>query len=148
MSRCAACGAEVDVPVGSPCPNCGRTQLILHFGESAKAQPPSEVRSLGYIEEPELTRFLSRQYGVPSINLAEFEIPTNVIAIIPRDMAERHQLIPVNRAGASLIIAMADPSNIFAIDNVRSLSGLNVEVVVTSGEGVRCAIEKYYGAPE
>ena len=103
------------------------------------------LTKLGYIEESELTAFLSKQYGVPSINLSEFEIDTDVIRLVPKEVAEKHQVIPVNRAGASLIVAMADPSNIFAIDDLKFLTGYNIEVVVASDGAIREAIEKYYG---
>jgi type IV pilus assembly protein PilB len=99
---------------------------------------------LGYIEENELTQFLSKQYGVPAINLSEFEIDAEVIRLVPEDVAEKHQVIPVNRAGASLIVAMADPSNIFAIDDLKFLTGYNIEVVVASDGAIKDAIEKYY----
>jgi type IV pilus assembly protein PilB len=82
------------------------------------------LTKLGYIEESELTAFLSKQYGVPAINLSEFEIDPEVIKLVPLEVAEKHQVIPVNRAGASLIVAMADPSNIFAIDDLKFLTGL------------------------
>lgn len=104
------------------------------------------LTKLGYIEESELTSFLSRQYGVPSINLVEFEIDPDVIKLVPHEVAERHQVIPVNRAGASLIVAMADPSNIFAVDDLRFLTGYNIEVVVASDGAIREAITKYYGS--
>ena len=99
---------------------------------------------LGYIEESELTQFLSKQYGVPSINLSEFEIDPEVIKLVPQEVAEKHQVIPVNRAGASLIVAMADPSNIFAIDDLKFLTGYNIEVVVASDGAIRESIDKYY----
>ncbi len=99
---------------------------------------------LGYIEESELTSFLSKQYGVPSINLSEFEIDPEVIKLVPKEVSEKHQVIPVNRAGASLIVAMADPSNIFAIDDLKFLTGYNIEVVVASDGAIRESIEKYY----
>ncbi|MCC7380234.1 MAG: type IV-A pilus assembly ATPase PilB [Deltaproteobacteria bacterium] len=103
------------------------------------------LTKLGYIEENELTQFLSKQYGVPAINLSEFEIDQEVIRLVPREVAEKHQVIPVNRAGASLIVAMADPSNIFAIDDLKFLTGYNIEVVVASDGAIRDSIEKYYG---
>jgi type IV pilus assembly protein PilB len=104
------------------------------------------LTKLGYIEESELTAFLSKQYGVPSINLSEFEIDPEVIKLVPLEVAEKHQVIPVNRAGASLIVAMADPSNIFAIDDLKFLTGYNIEVVVASDGAIRESIEKYYGS--
>ena len=99
---------------------------------------------LGFIKEEELAAFLSRQYGVPSINLSEFEIDPNVIKLISNDVATKYQLVPVNRAGATLIVAMADPSNIFAIDDIKFMTGYNVEIVVAAENSIKAAIDKYY----
>ena len=101
------------------------------------------VRS-GAIAEHDLTSFLSKQYGVPAISLKDFDIDEEVLKLIPRSTAEKHQVVPVNRAGASLIVAMSDPSNIFAIDDIKFLTGYNVEVVVASEQALKEAIEKYY----
>jgi len=102
------------------------------------------LTKLGIINEEELTTFLSKQYGVPSINLAEFEISLDVIQLIPPELAKRHQLIPVNRAGATLIVAMSDPSNIYAIDDLKFRTGLNIEVVVASEVAIDEGIQRYY----
>src|SRR5512136_441228 len=96
------------------------------------------------ISEPDLTSFLSKQYGVPSINLTEFEIDSSVIKTIPVEIAQKYQIIPVNRAGSTLIIAMSDPSNIFAIDDIKFMTGYNVEVVVASEMAIKTSIDKYY----
>jgi type IV pilus assembly protein PilB len=96
------------------------------------------------ISEPDLTSFLSKQYGVPSINLTEFEIDSAVIKTIPVEIAQKYQIIPVNRAGSTLIIAMSDPSNIFAIDDIKFMTGYNVEVVVASEIAIKTSIDKYY----
>ncbi len=98
----------------------------------------------GAIAEGDLTNFLSKQYGVPAISLKDFEIDADVIKLVPKAVAEKHQVVPVNRAGSSLIIAMSDPSNIFAIDDIKFLTGYNVEVVVASEQAIREAIERYY----
>jgi len=98
----------------------------------------------GAIAENDLTSFLSKQYGVPAISLKDFEIDDDVIKLVPKQTAEKHQVVPVNRAGSSLIIAMSDPSNIFAIDDIKFSTGYNVEVVVASEQAIREAIEKYY----
>ncbi|RME25505.1 MAG: type IV-A pilus assembly ATPase PilB [Deltaproteobacteria bacterium] len=103
-----------------------------------------ELTRLGYIEESELTAFLSKQYGVPSINLADFEIEPEVLKQIPKEVVTRHQVVPINRTGNTLIIAMADPSNIYAIDDVKFVTKMNVEVVVASEQAIADAIEKYY----
>ena len=102
------------------------------------------LTKLGIVGDKELTSFLSRQYGVPAIDLTEYEIDESIIKLIPKDVAKQHQVIPINRAGSSLIIAMADPSNIYAIDDIKFLTGYNVEVVVSSEEALVEAIKRYY----
>jgi type IV pilus assembly protein PilB len=104
----------------------------------------THLTGMGYIGDEELTQFLSKQYGVPAINLAEFDIDAEVIKLIPRDVAEKHQVIPINRAGATLIVAMSDPSNIFAIDDIKFLTGYNVEAVVASEDSIKRAIDQRY----
>src|SRR5262249_33083964 len=99
---------------------------------------------LGMLDEQELTGFLSKQYGVPSINLSDFEISADVLTLVPAELAKRHQLLPVNRAGATLIVAMCDPSNIYAIDDLKFRTGLNIEVVVASEVAIDDAIQRYY----
>src|SRR5204863_292509 len=79
-----------------------------------------------------------------SINLKEFDIDPEVVRLVPKEVAEKHQCIPVNRAGASLILAMSDPSNIYAIDDIKFLTGYNIEVVVASEQAIKEALEKYY----
>lgn len=98
----------------------------------------------GFISEADLTAFLSKQYGVPSINLAELEVDPAVIKIIPADVAQKYQIIPVNRAGSTLIVAMSDPSNIFAVDDIKFMTGYNVEVVVASEAALKAAIDRFY----
>src|SRR5260370_3550586 len=85
------------------------------------------LTKLGFIEESELTSFLSKQYGVPSLNLKEFDIDGEVGKLVPKGVAEKHQCIPVNRAGASLILAMSDPSNIYATVALNFLTCDNIE---------------------
>ncbi len=102
------------------------------------------LTKLGLIGQKDLTNFLSKQYGVPSIELAEFEIDEDVLKLIPKDVCQQHLVVPVNRAGGDLIVAMSDPSNIYAIDDIKFLTGYNVQVVVASEEAIRAAIERYY----
>src|SRR5664279_3518767 len=99
---------------------------------------------VGAIQEDDLTQFLSKQYGVPAINLPEFEIDLDVITLLPREVVERHRVIPVSRAGSSQVIAIAGPSNALAIDDLTFVTGYNVEVVVASEVSITQAIEKYY----
>ena len=96
------------------------------------------------LTEEELTSFLSRQYGVPSVNLADYEIEPAVIKIIPPEVVQKYQLLPVNRAGATLIIAVSDPSNLFAIEDIKFMTGYNIEMVVASERDIKASIDKYY----
>jgi type IV pilus assembly protein PilB len=104
----------------------------------------AQITELGFLDENELTDFVAKQYGVPSINLDEFEIESAVIQLIPEDVAGKHNVIPVNRAGSTLILATADPSNIFALDDIKFLTGYNIQAVVAAEDAIRRAIDKYY----
>ncbi len=101
---------------------------------------------LGYVREDDITQLLSEQYGVPSINLRHFEIDETVISLVPSEVAQKYMVLPVNRTGATLTIAMADPTNVFAMDDIKFMTGYNVEPVVASEVAIREAIEKYYGS--
>lgn len=100
---------------------------------------------LGYVKEEDITSLLSEQYGVPAIHLEHFDIDESVLKHIPADMAQKFLMIPIERTGATLTVAMADPSNVFAIDQVRFLTGYTIEPVVASEASIRKAIEKCYG---
>jgi type IV pilus assembly protein PilB len=102
--------------------------------------------SLGYVKDEEITSLLSRQYGVPSINLDHFEVDPAIIKIIPAETARKYQILPLSRSGATLTIAMADPTNVFAMDDIKFMTGYNVEPVVASESSLDEAIEKYYGS--
>ncbi|MGE4609077.1 MAG: type IV-A pilus assembly ATPase PilB [Myxococcota bacterium] len=104
----------------------------------------AQITQLGYLNENELTDFVAKQYGVPSIDLAEFEIDEAVIRLIPEDVATKHTVIPVNRAGSTLILATADPSNIFALDDIKFLTGYNIQPVVAAEDAIRRAIDTHY----
>ncbi len=105
-----------------------------------------QLAKLGYLEENELTAFLARQYGVPSINLSDFEIEPEVLKLLSKDLVIRHQVIPVSKAGNTLIVAMADPSNIYAVDDIKFVTNLAIEIVVASEQQIAECIEKYYTA--
>ncbi|MSN25693.1 MAG: type IV-A pilus assembly ATPase PilB [Geobacter sp.] len=96
------------------------------------------------LTEEDLTSFLSRQYGVPSVKLADYEIDPAVIKTIPPEVVQKYQLIPVNRAGATLIVAVSDPTNLFAIEDIKFMTGYNIEMVVASELDIKASIDKYY----
>jgi type IV pilus assembly protein PilB len=102
--------------------------------------------SLGFVKDEEITSLLSRQYGVPSINLDHFEVDPAIIKIIPAETARKYQVLPLSRSGAVLTIAMADPTNVFAMDDIKFMTGYNVEPVVASESAIEDAIERYYGS--
>src|SRR5687767_7014150 len=101
---------------------------------------------LGYVKDEEITALLSKQYGVPSIALGQFEIDPGVIKLVPSETAQKYQVVPLSRAGATLTIAMTDPTNVFAMDDIKFMTGYNVEPVVASETAVVEAIQKYYGS--
>lgn len=104
--------------------------------------------NLGYIDEHQLVAYLGKQYGVPAINLEQFEITSEALRSITRELAIKHGLIPISKNGSTLTVAMSDPSNIFAIDDLKFATGDNIEVVVTSERSVKNAIERCYGSQE
>ncbi|MEW6757497.1 MAG: type IV-A pilus assembly ATPase PilB [Acidobacteriota bacterium] len=101
---------------------------------------------LGHVKEEDITSLLSEQYGVPAIHLEHFEIDESVLKHIPSDVAQKYLVIPIERTGATLTVAMADPSNVFALDDIRFITGYQVEPVVASEASIREAIAKYYGS--
>jgi type IV pilus assembly protein PilB len=101
---------------------------------------------LGFVKDEEITSLLSKQYGVPSINLTQFDIDAGIIKLIPAETAHKYQIVPLSRAGATLTIAMTDPTNVFAMDDIKFMTGYNVEPVVASETAVTDAILKYYSA--
>jgi type IV pilus assembly protein PilB len=99
---------------------------------------------LGYVKDDEITALLSKQYGVPSIALGQFDVDSAVVKLVPAETAQKYQIIPLSRSGATLTIAMTDPTNVFAMDDIKFMTGYNVEPVVASETAVIDAIQKYY----
>src|SRR6476661_4966037 len=106
----------------------------------------SALVKLGFLTDEDVTNFLSRQYGVPAINLSYFEIDPAVVKLIPFETAKRYQILPLSRVGASLTIAMVDPTNVFAMDDIKFMTGFNIEPVVASESSILAGIDKAYGA--
>jgi type IV pilus assembly protein PilB len=117
----------------------------LEFQRSNGGKLGSCLTKMGYITDDDITGVLSRQYGVPSINLKYYEIDPNVIKLIPQDTALRYQVVPLSRVGSVLTIAMTDPTNVFAMDDIKFMTGFNVEPVVASESAIGEAITRFYG---
>ncbi len=105
------------------------------------------LTKLGHVSDKEITEFLSSQYNVPAIDLGEYTLDPTIVGLIPREVSERHKILPVSRAGTSLVVAMVDPTNLHAIDDVKFLTGYNVEPVVASEAAIEKAIEGNYTSP-
>jgi type IV pilus assembly protein PilB len=106
----------------------------------------SNLVKLGIISDDVITAVLSRQYGVPSINLELFQIEESTIALIAQEVALKYSVLPISKVGATLTMAMADPTNVFAMDDIKFMTGLNVEPVIASEASIQVAIGKYYSA--
>ncbi len=105
----------------------------------------SNLVKLGYVKEDELLSFLSAQYRVPSVKISKMEVNPAVIKLIPSSISKKYFIMPINRIGPKLTLAMADPSNIVVIDEIKFMTGFNVEPVVASETEIIDAIKKYYG---
>src|SRR6267142_4541184 len=100
---------------------------------------------LGLVSDDTITAVLSRQYGIPSVNLDLFDIEDSVLRLIPQEVAQKYSVLPLSRVGATLTLAMVDPTNVFAMDDIKFMTGLNVEPVVVAEASIQQAISKYYG---
>jgi len=104
------------------------------------------LAKLGYISDDEITNFLSQQYRVPTIDLTDYEIEADIVKLVSKEQCEKHRVVPVSRTGNSLIVAMADPTNLHAIDDLKFLTSYNIEPVIASETAILATIEKYYNA--
>jgi type IV pilus assembly protein PilB len=103
--------------------------------------------NLGFVDDDDITALLSKKYGVPSINLAFYDIDPAVIKLIPIDVAQKYMVVPLSRVGNTLTIASTDPTNVLALDDIKFMTGYNIEPVVASEASLCEALEKYYGTP-
>jgi type IV pilus assembly protein PilB len=124
--------------------NAEQLQQALDHQKANGGKLGYNLVQLGFVKDEEITALLSKQYGVPSINLSQFDIDPAVIKLIPAETATKYQIVPLSRAGATLTIAMTDPTNVFAMDDIKFMTGYNVEPVVASETAVGDAIQKYY----
>src|ERR1700730_13065009 len=99
---------------------------------------------MGFVKDEQVTALLSKQYGVPAINLTQFKIDPTIVKLVPTETARKYQIIPLSRSGSTLTIAMTDPTNVFAMDDIKFMTGYTVEPVVASEVAITDAIEKYY----
>jgi len=104
--------------------------------------------SLGFVKEEDIAQALTAQYGFPYLPLANYEIDPEVVGIVPARVAKQYLLVPVDKIGNNLTVAMSNPLNIQAIEDVELLTGCNVQVFVSTSSDLKLAIQKYYKEQE
>jgi type IV pilus assembly protein PilB len=119
-------------------------QLALNGQKTDGGKLGYSLVKLGFVDDEDIAALLSKQYGVPSIALMRFELDPSVIGLIPSETARKHQVVPLCRAGSRLTIAMTDPTKVLAMDDIKFMTGCNVEPVVASEMAVADAIARYY----
>jgi type IV pilus assembly protein PilB len=119
-------------------------QQALNYQRQHGGKLGYNLVKLGLVRDEEITALLSKQYGVPSIAIGQFEIDPLIVKLIPAETAQKYQVLPLSRSGATLTIAMTDPTNVFAMDDIKFMTGYNVEPVVASETAVVEAIQAYY----
>jgi type IV pilus assembly protein PilB len=118
----------------------------LEYQRGSGGRLGSNLVKLGIISDDVITAVLSRQYGVPSINLDLFQIEAETIKLISQEVALKYSVLPISKVGATLTMAMADPTNVFAMDDIKFMTGLNVEPVIASEASLQESITKYYSS--
>ncbi|MEO6588703.1 MAG: type IV-A pilus assembly ATPase PilB [Pyrinomonadaceae bacterium] len=116
----------------------------LEYQRGSGGRLGSNLVKLGIVSDDVITAVLSRQYGVPSINLELFQIEEDTIKLISQEVALKYSVLPISKVGATLTLAMADPTNVFAMDDIKFMTGLNVEPVIASETSLQIAIGKYF----
>jgi len=119
-------------------------QEALAYQRTNGGRLGSTLVKLNILRDEDITAVLSRQYGVPSINLAEFDLDPSIVRLVPMETAMKYNVIPVGRNGTTLTLAMTDPTNVFAMDDIKFMTGLHVEPVVASEAAIRDCIGKYF----
>jgi type IV pilus assembly protein PilB len=119
-------------------------QVALNHQRASGGRLGTTLVRLGLLRDDDVALALSRQYGVPAIQLATLDLDPDVIRLIPVEAAVRHQVVPVARDGSTLTLAMTDPANVEALDDIAFITGLHVRPVVASDTALQQAIGKYY----
>lgn len=100
--------------------------------------------NMGMISRSDLMVALSHELGIPPINLSRYKVDPNVIKLIPKKFAKRYQIVPISKMGDTLVVAMVDPLNVFAIDDIKAVTGFNISPIITADRDIKDAIAQYY----
>ncbi|MNK52439.1 Type II secretion system protein E [compost metagenome] len=122
-------------------------QLALAFEEQKKSgvKLTSAIISLGFLKENQILRALEKHYAVPGVEVNTFEIDQSVLSLVTKDVCEKNVLIPLQKAGTTLVVAFADPSNIMVKEDLRFITRCRIQAVVGTESAIISAIERYYG---
>jgi type IV pilus assembly protein PilB len=104
----------------------------------------SNLIKLGFIKEEVLLNFLSLQYGYPAIEISKVQVSPDVLKLVPTDVVQKYKVLPVSRAASTLVVAMSDPTNYLVIDDIKFMTGYNIDVVVAEEGALKTAIDRYY----
>ncbi len=104
----------------------------------------STLVRLGYLSNDDLVNFLSVQFGVPAVSLHDFSISDEILELIPSELINKHHILPINRIGSTLIIAVCDPTDLSAIDDIKFITGYNIEITIASESSIKESIDKFY----
>ena len=104
----------------------------------------SHLVKLGFLTEDDLTKTVGKQYGVQIMELENYQIEHSAISLIPHNLAIKHSVIPLVRSDSTLTLAMLDPSNIIALNDIKFITGLDIQVVLATESGLKGALEKFY----
>ena len=121
-------------------------QEALTYQRSNGGRLGASLVKLGILSDDDITGVMSRQYGVAAVDLSQITIDAALIRLIPAETAGKYNVIPVGRSGNTLTLAMTDPTNVFAMDDIKFRTGLNVEPVVASETAIQEAVKQHYGA--
>lgn len=121
-------------------------QQALNHAKRNHQKLGSAIISLGFLKDSQILRALEKQYGVPGVDVSQFEIEQSVLAMVPKDFCEKHAAIPISKAGMTLVVALTDPSNLQVRDDLRFITKCKIQPVVATEMSISIAIEKFYGA--
>jgi type IV pilus assembly protein PilB len=126
----------------------GQLQVALAKMRTEGTSFLNSLVASGAIDDEALHDLLSEHYKVPAVKLSELELDQDIVSLIPENLAKKYRAIPINKTGRTLVVAMADPHNIDAIDEIKFLLEYNIEVVVATENEIKQALDKYHDSTE
>jgi type IV pilus assembly protein PilB len=123
-------------------------QEALSFSQKNNTQPLNYLIDKKYVLETKLLQYLSNKYGMPSINLSKYEIAPDVIKLVPAELARKYNVIPIQKNSSVLVVAVADPTVLVSMDDLKFHTKMNIEALLTNYSALKAALDKYYPGSE